>query len=119
MSKVLISYRREDSASYAHAIYTRLTQHFSQDQVFMDLDMVDPGMAFERAIEKAVGECDVLLALIGKLWATFGLDDPMDFVRLEISAALACNIPVIPVLVDGMSMPNEDSLPSTVQPITQ
>ena len=68
MSKVFISYRRDDSAGYAHAIHSRLVQHFSKDQVFIDVDAVEPGVDFVRAIEKAVGECDVLVALIGKRW---------------------------------------------------
>lgn len=91
----------------------------------MDVDTVEPGVDFVRAIEKAVGECDVLVALIGKRWlggepgGTSRLDNTKDYVRLEVSAALARDIRVIPVLVDGMTMPNEDSLPSPVQPITR
>ena len=125
MSKVFISYRRDDSAGYAHAIHSRLVQHFSKDQVFMDVDTVEYGMDFMRAIEKAVGECDVLVALIGKRWVggepggTSRLDNTKDYVRLEVSTALARDIRVIPVLVDNMAMPNEDSLPSPVQPITR
>ena len=125
MSKIFISYRRDDSAGYAHAIHSQLVQHFSKDQVFMDVDTVEPGVDFVRAIEKAVGECDVLVALIGKRWVggepggTSRLDKPKDYVRLEVSTALARDIRVIPVLVDGMTMPNEDSLPSPVQPITR
>ena len=124
MSKVFISYRRDDSAGYAHAIHSQLVQHFSKDQVFMDVDTVEPGVDFVHAIQKAVGECDVLVALIGKRWAggeanaTSRLDNEKDYVRLEVSTALARDIRVIPVLVDGMTMPNEDNLPSPVQPIT-
>jgi TIR domain len=121
MSKVFISYRRDDSAGYAHAIHSRLVQHFSKEKVFMDVDTLEPGVDFVRAIEKAVGECDVLVALIGKRWVgseTGGasrLDNARDYVRLEVSTALARDIRVIPVLVDGMTMPHEDSLPSPVQ----
>jgi hypothetical protein len=125
MSKIFISYRRDDSAGYAHAIYRELVQHFPKDQLFMDVDTVEPGVDFVHAIEKAVGECDVLVALIGKRWVTgepagtSRLDNAKDYVRLEVSTALARNIRVIPMLVDGMSMPNEDSLPAPVQPITR
>ena len=125
MSKVFISYRRDDSAGYAHAIHSQLLQHFSKDLVFMDVDTVEPGVDFVRAIEKAVGECDVLVAVIGKRWAgseasgASRLDNAKDYVRLEVSTALARDIRVIPVLVDGMTMPREDSLPSPVQPITR
>src|SRR5262245_11800925 len=125
MSKIFISYRRDDSAAYAHAIYSQLVQHFSKDHVFMDVDTVEFGVDFVHAIEEAVGKCDVLVALIGKRWANVKngsksrLDDPNDFVRLEISPALARNIRVIPVLVDGMSMPSVDTLPHPLKPLSR
>jgi len=68
MSKIFISYRRDDSAGYAHAIYRELVQHFPKDRLFMDVDTVEPGVDFVHAIEKAVDECGVLVALIGKRW---------------------------------------------------
>ena len=125
MSKIFISYRRDDSAGYAHAIHSQLVQHFSKDQVFMDVDTVEPGVDFVRVIEEAVGDCHVLLALIGSKWASRGrgamsrLDDPKDFIRLEISTALARDIRVIPLLVDGMKMPSEETLPASLKPLTR
>jgi formylglycine-generating enzyme required for sulfatase activity len=125
MSKVFISYRRDDSAGYAHAIHSKLGQYFSKDQVFMDVDTVEPGVDFVRVIEEAVGECDVLIALIGKRWAsvdsgtTSRLHDPEDFVGLEISTALARDIRVVPVLVDGITMPSEKMLPPALKALTR
>src|SRR5262245_28389680 len=123
MSKVFISYRRDDSSGFAHAVYRELLQHFPKDQLFMDVDTVEPGVDFVRVIEEAVSKCDVLVALIGKRWAIPSedarsrLDDPNDFVRLEISTALARDIRVIPVLVDGMKMPSEKLLPTSLKPL--
>jgi len=124
ISKIFISYRRDDSAAYAHAIQSRLVQHFSRDQVFMDVDTVEPGVDFVRVIKEAVTECDILLAVIGKRWANLGsgaarLDDPEDFVRLEISTALERDIRVIPVLVDGMTMPTAETLPGSLKPLSR
>jgi hypothetical protein len=125
MSKIFISYRRDDSAGYAQAIYGRLVQNFSKDRLFMDVDTIEPGMDFVRVIEKAVGECDVLLALIGRRWAAEAdrsgsrINDTRDFVRLEISTALARDIRVIPVLVDGVPMPHEDTLPAPLRPLAR
>src|SRR5262245_2003077 len=125
MSKVFISYRRDDSSGYAHAIYRELLQHFSKDRLFMDVDTVKPGVDFVRVIEEAVGECDVLVALIGKRWVggepgnTSRLENEKDYVRLEVSTALARDIHVIPVLVDGMTMPSEDILPVPLRPLTR
>jgi hypothetical protein len=79
------------------------------------------GDDFVEVITRAVGSCDVLLALIGDEWLTLTdkhgrrrLDDPDDFVRLEIEAALARNIRVIPILVDGASLPSTDELPDSL-----
>src|SRR5215208_725851 len=125
MSKVFISYRRNDSAGYAQAIYSRLTQRFSKDRLFMDVATIEPGVDFERVIETAVGECDVLLAIIGKRWlrddvsGTAPLENPKDYVCLEISTALARGIRVIPVLVDGVIMPGEETLPAALRSLSR
>src|SRR5262249_25537873 len=125
MSKIFISYRRDDSSGYAHAIYRELARHFSKDRLFMDVDTVEPGVDFVHVIEEMVSECDVLVALIGRRWVgtkpdgTSRLDNAKDYVRLEVSTALARDVRVIPVLVDGMTMPNEEILPIPVQPITR
>jgi TIR domain-containing protein len=112
-----MSYRREDSAGYAQAIYGRLIQKFSEDRVFMDVDTIEPGVDFVRAIEQAVEKCDLLIALVGKRWLESKgaegprLNDPKDFVRIEIATALSRDIRIIPVLLDGTPMPAEDLLP--------
>lgn len=125
MRKIFISYRRDDSAGYAQAVYSRLAQQFSQDQIFMDVDTIAPGTDFERAIERAVADCDVLVAVIGKRWmaaepnAPSRFENTKDYVALEISTALSRDIHVLPVLVDGMTMPSEERLPVDVRPITR
>ena len=125
MSKVFISYRREDAAGYAQAIYGQLERHLRRDQIFMDVDTIPPGVDFVTHIEQAVSECDVLIAMIGKRWSGERengpprIHDPQDFVHLEIAAALSRNIRVIPILVDGASMPNKDQLPRTLQPLVR
>jgi uncharacterized protein YjbI with pentapeptide repeats len=115
---IFLSYRREDSADAAALLYDRLTAYFGREQVFMDVDSLIPGDDFDRKIAIVVGSCDVLLAVIGKRWLTITdqrgvrrLDDPGDFVRLEIEAALERNVLVVPVLVDGARMPQADELP--------
>src|ERR1043165_3354644 len=106
-SGIFISYRRNDSAGYAGRLFDGLSAHFGEDQIFMDIDYIEPGEDFVQAIETAVGSCEILIALIGPSWLTIEnvtgrrLDNPNDFVRLEIVAALARGIRVIPVLVQG------------------
>lgn len=121
MGKVFISYRREDAAGYARAIYEELTERFTPDRIFMDVDAIEPGLPFDQVIRDAVGQCEVLLVLIGARWLApqsggkTRLEDERDFVRLEIAAALARNIRVIPVLLDGAPMPKEADLPEALR----
>jgi TIR domain len=118
---IFISYRRDDSAGYTRAIYDRLVDRFSRDRVFMDVDAIEPGLVFDEVINRAVGRCEILLAIIGEDWMKPQADGasrihaPKDFVRLEISAALSRNIRVIPVLLDGATMPAEDKLPEALR----
>jgi TIR domain len=119
--RIFISYRREETAYPAGWLYDRLVDRFGSDQVFKDVDSIELGDDFVEVITRAVGACDVLLALIGQEWLTITdargrrrLDNPDDFVRLEIEAALTRNVRVIPILVDGASMPHADELPESL-----
>jgi hypothetical protein len=119
--RVFISYRREETAYPAGWLFDRLSDHFGRGQIFKDVDSIELGDDFVEVINTAVGSCDVLLALIGDRWLTTTdadgkrrLDDPNDFVRLEIEAALARNVRVIPILVDGARMPAAQELPSSL-----
>jgi hypothetical protein len=119
--RIFISYRREETAYPAGWLYDRLAEHFGGGQVFKDVDSIELGDDFVEVITRAVGACDVLLALIGPEWLTITdaqgqrrLDNPADFVRLEIEAALTRNVRVIPILVDGASMPHSADLPETL-----
>ena len=124
--RVFISYRRDGTAGYAGRLFDRLSEHFDPENVFMDVATIEPGLDFVEAIERAVGSCDVLLALIGHEWLQSTdapghryLDNPADYVRLEITKALDRNIRVIPVLVDGARMPTVDELPTPLQSLVR
>jgi TIR domain len=119
--RIFISYRREETAYPAGWLFDRLAEHFGDGQVFKDVDSIELGDDFVEVIHNAVGSCDVLLALIGEHWMTITdehgqrrLDNPDDFVRLEIEAALKRKIRVIPILVEGATMPRADELPSSL-----
>jgi hypothetical protein len=119
--RIFISYRREETAYPAGWLYDRLADRFGGRQVFKDIDSIQLGDDFVEVITRAVGSCDVLLALIGQEWLTITdeqgrrrLDSPDDFVRLEIEAALARKVRVIPILVDGARMPRADELPDSL-----
>jgi len=117
--RIFISYRRDETAYPAGWLYDRLAQHFGAGQIFKDVDSIELGDDFVQVITRAVGSCDVLLALIGEQWLTITdaqgqrrLNDPDDFVRLEIEAALTRDVRIIPILIDGARMPNADELPA-------
>lgn len=117
-SRIFISYRRDDAPAYAGRLYDQLSSRFGSAQVFMDVDTLEPGVDFVERIEESVGSADVLIAVIGPGWARAvdasghrRLDEPDDFVRLEVAEALHRNIRVIPVLVGGASMPEVEELP--------
>src|SRR5262245_46730469 len=105
---LFISYRRDDSAGHAGRVYDRLEREFGRDRLVMDVDSIPLGANFLKVIGEEVAKCDVLLAIIGPGWLDARdekgirrLDNPDDFVRIEIATALKRAIPVIPILLEG------------------
>jgi hypothetical protein len=124
--QIFISYRRDEASAWARLLYDRLFQKFPETEIFMDVDTIEPGVDFVEAIEESVGSCDVLIAVIGNRWLTSSdeeggrrLDNPEDSVRIEIVTALKRGIRVIPVLVDGASMPRSRDLPDDLKSLAR
>jgi len=122
---MFISYRQDDSSAWARLLSSRLSAYFPNNQFFVDVD-IEPGVDFVEAIEASVSSCDVLVSIIGNRWLISSdeegrrrLDNPDDFVRLEIATALKRNIRVIPVLVDGALMPRSSELPDDLKPMVR
>jgi len=119
MGGIFISYRRQDAPGYAGRLYDSLAGHFGEGTIFMDIGAIQPGQDFTQRINEALNSCDVLLAVIGPQWATITdaggsrrLEDPDDFVGLEVQTALKRrDVVVIPVLVGGGRMPAREELP--------
>ena len=124
--RIFISYRRDDSAGHAGRVFDRLKTEFGHDNLFMDVDAIPLGVNFVKYLGEQVGKCDVLLAIIGPAWLTLKhddgsrrLDNPNDLVRVEIAAALARDIPVIPILLEGTRVPKAEVLPKELQELSQ
>ena len=123
VAKVFISYRRDDTKYQARMIYAAFCKVLPRDHVFMDLASIPPGANFRKTLKSWVDQCEVLLALIGPRWIDASdpktnrrrLDNPGDFVRIEIGEALARDIPVVPVLIDGTSLPDAGLLPDELK----
>jgi TIR domain len=120
--KIFLSYRREDSSGEAGRLGDRLAMELGRDSIFMDVDGIPLGIDFVKRLTAEVSGCNVLLAVIGPRWldardeeGNRRLDDPNDFVRVEIGAALQREIPVIPILLNGTKIPRQDRLPDNLK----
>jgi len=126
MPGVFISYRREDSGGYTGRLFDILSAEFGRDYTYMDLDTIEGGDDFASVINQKISISDVLVAVIGERWLTVKdgngtrrLDNPRDFVRVEIAAALQRGIRVIPVLVSGAAMPPAHDLPDDLRALCE
>src|SRR5437899_340150 len=118
---IAISYRREDSLPFAGRLYDRLQSEFGRNNVFMDFDSIPYGVDFREHIKQIIGQSKVLVAIIGPNWLGRRkhrgrrIDDPSDFVRLEIAYALERKLPIIPILVSNTQMPRSEELPTDIE----
>lgn len=118
-NQIFICYRREDTAGVVGRIYDRLVQRFGKDTIFKDVDSLPLGRDFRRHIDSVVSECCVALVVVGDRWIGASganrLDDPRDYVRIEIESALKRDIPVIPLLVQNAELPPDERLPDSLK----
>jgi len=127
MAGTFISYRREEAAGYAGRLRESLQRRLGPSRVFRDVDTLRPGQDFVRAIDEGVASCRVMLVVIGRQWADARdqsgqrrLEDPNDFVRLEVVKALtSAHVVVVPVLVESASIPLAAQLPESMQPLVR
>lgn len=122
--RIFISYRRDDTAGRAGRLFDVLVNRFGSRDVFQDVAAIAPGADFTQKVSDAISRSDVALAVIGLEWLTIQgpdgtrrLDEPGDYVRGEVSAALAAGVPVVPVLVGGAELPAADDLPADLRPL--
>jgi hypothetical protein len=118
---IAISYRRQDSSPVAGRLYDRLQAEFGKGSVFMDFDSIPYGVDFREHIKQTLQRAKVIVAIIGPDWSggkelsNRRIDDPTDFVRLEVASALESGIPIIPVLVNNTPMPEAKNLPPELE----
>jgi hypothetical protein len=124
--KIFINYRRGDDSGFVQALFSQLERTFPTEELFMDVDRIGAGEDYVKVLEDQVAQCEVLLAVIGKGWLRAWdirsgrrLDNPNDFVRVEIESALKQNKRIIPVLVHGARMPRTEELPESLRPLAR
>ena len=125
MAKIFISYRRDGGAGFSGRLADDLERRFDASDVFRDVEDIASGDDFVERLDNALSDCRVFLAVIGRTWLAGAdgrgkrLDDPKDFVHTEIARALQSGVRVIPVLVDGATMPAEQDLPDDLKPFAR
>ncbi len=119
MTKIFISYRRDDSIGHAGRLYDRLVDHLSENEVFMDVSSIPASEEFQSYIEQVLAECSVCIVVIGRNWSLERLHEKNDFVRREIHAALSSGIRVVPALFDDAIMPDASNLPAELKGLTE
>lgn len=125
MARIFISYRRGQAAGFAGRLAEDLGRRFNTSEVFRDVEDIASGEDFVERLDVALRDCRILIAVIDRMWlsASHGgrrrLDDPRDFVRTEITKALNSGVKVIPVLVDGATMPGENELPEGLKALAR
>jgi hypothetical protein len=120
MSRITISYRRDDSGVITGRIFDRLAAHYGREAVFRDIDNIPPGVDFRKHISDILDASDIVLAIVGPRWVgpragQSRLANAADPVRVEIETALRKDRPLIPVLVLRASMPRVEQLPESLQ----
>ena len=125
MKDIFLSYRRSDSSTITGRIHDHLRLKFGAQRLFKDVDSIPAGADFRDVVTDAVAQCKVFIAVIGDDWleqtdsdGRRRIDNPDDYVHLEIATALQRGIPVIPVLVDGTPLPGAADLPPPLQPLS-
>jgi uncharacterized membrane protein YhaH (DUF805 family) len=123
---IFINYRRQTNAAAAGRLFDQLALHFDRSQLFMDVDGIELGVDFVKTLQEQVARCSVFLVVIGQGWADIRnadgkrrLDDPDDYVRLEVQAALRRDIRIVPILVDDASMPRPNELPAEIRDLSR
>ena len=131
MPKIVISYRREDTAGITGRIHDRLRDHYGREAVFRDIDAIPLGIDFRKHLEQVLKDADAMVCVIGENWLgkpsrgvnrggarraapSSRISDPADYVRLEVESALQKDIPVVPVLIDNTPMPKSADLPESM-----
>src|SRR5262245_13401532 len=123
-SAIFLSYRRDDTADVAGRLYDSLIQHFGRSRVFKDVDSLQTGADFAQEIRAFLPKCRVVLVMIGPKWLQARVEgglrllNPTDLVRVEIETALALpELTVVPVLVNGATLPRPEDLPESLRPL--
>ena len=122
MPTIFISYRQEESRHIVGRIFDRLANHYGRSNIFVDIEAMPLGVDFRAHLRTTIETSEIVLVVIGSQWLSVQnesgrprITDTRDWVRIELEAALAKGIPVIPLCVDRVPMPNARELPKSLR----
>jgi hypothetical protein len=119
MAAIFISYRRDDTLGSTGRMAEKISEAFGPGEVFRDLQTIEPGSDFRESLADALRAARIVIVVIGRSWLhTLRADPAEDYVRIEIETALAYDLPVIPVLVEGARMPKAKHLPESIRALS-
>jgi tetratricopeptide (TPR) repeat protein len=120
MDRLFLSYRRADT-DYALLLYEFLKQRFGRERIFLDTVFIEPGQDFVATLERELASCAAFVALIGRGWidSRARLDEPDDYVRLEIATVLQREILLVPILAGGAKMPKGEEMPAPLAQLSR
>jgi hypothetical protein len=119
--QVVMLYRRADSAAIAGRIYDRLVAHYGGDAVFMDVYSIPLAVDWRENVKRMSLDGGAIVVVVGSSWlgrlpdGHIRINDIDDPVRTELELAMAAQVPIFPVLVEGASMPPAIELPDTLK----
>jgi hypothetical protein len=117
--RIFISYRRADAAALVGHLYDRLINRYGRECIFRDVDNIPLASNFRDDIRADLSRCDVVLVVIGPRWlgvndAGARIKNSDDPVRIEVETALRTGATVVPILVEGASMPSPHEVPESL-----
>jgi hypothetical protein len=118
---IFLVYRRADTGVITGRTFDRLCNAFEREQIFVDIDSIPVGCDFVDYLERAIKACRVMVVMMGNNWLGFDdsggrrrIDLPLDYLRLELEMAIKHGVNLVPVLIDGASMPRRADLPESI-----
>jgi formylglycine-generating enzyme required for sulfatase activity len=125
MADIFISYRRDDTAGWAGRLAADMRREFPKCEVFQDIASIEIGEDFVEPMRRSLASCAAVIIMIGPRWLKIAdergrrrLDDPEDWVRLEVIESLQrAGLRIMPVLVGNATMPKAADLPAPLKPL--
>lgn len=124
-ARIFLCYRHDESVGVVLRTRDALENAFERDLQFVGFDTALAGKNFADSVSAEVRASAALFVFISPEWSHAEYDDgisrsmtPQNGTRVAIVTALENEIPVVPILLNGARVPNPDTLPEDMRPMT-